>query len=331
MKKIIKLYMLLASAALLSSCLEDETAPLDPSGSQNIIEFYDPSVPSSPAGAIYPAWTTAFSVSPEAQLVQTISYSGPNANDKDIQLTLEIDPVALDAFNEQMEALGSSTYSLLPAENYTIPSMVVTIPKGQTRVDVPITVYPDQFDLSRSFAIPLRIASASSGVISAHFSVAILATVVKNKYDGIYTVEGSMVDVTNPAFEGIYPKTVELRTVDGVTVNYFDRGENLAGHVFLNTATGGGTYWGGFIAQFKFDGAAGASNEIISVVNALGQGNNNRSAKLDPAAGALHTFTFEDDGVTPKTMEVWYIMRQENTSTDRAFWKETYTYVGPRD
>lgn len=322
---------MLMSAVLVTSCLEDETAPLDPSRSQNVIEFFDPSVPSSPAGAIYPAWTTAFSVSPEAQFEQVISYSGPNPNDKDINLTLEIDPIALEDFNEQMAALGSSTYEVLPAENYSIPSMNVTIPKGQTRITIPITVYPDQFDLSRSFAIPLRIASASSGIISAHYSVAILATVVKNKYDGIYTVEGSMVDVTNADFAGIYPKTVELRTVDGTTVNYYDRGEALAGHLFLNKATGGGTYWGGFLAQFKFDGVAGTTNEIVSVVNALGQGNNNRSGKLDPAADAKHVFTFEADGTTPKTMEVWYIMRQENTSTDRAFWKETYTYVGPRD
>jgi hypothetical protein len=331
MKNILKIYLMLMSAVLVTSCLEDETAPLDPSGSQNVIEFFDPSVPSSPAGAIYPAWTTAFSVSPEAQFEQVISYSGPNPNDKDINLTLEIDPIALEDFNEQMAALGSSTYEVLPAENYSIPSMTVTIPKGQTRITIPITVYPDQFDLSRSFAIPLRIASASSGIISEHYSVAILATVVKNKYDGIYTVEGSMIDVTNADFVGIYPKTVELRTVDGTTVNYYDRGEALAGHLFLNKATGGGTYWGGFLAQFKFDGVAGATNEIVSVVNALGQGNNNRSGKLDPAAGAKHVFTFEADGVTPKTMEVWYIMRQENTSTDRAFWKETYTYVGPRD
>lgn len=336
MKKILKIYLMLASAVLVSSCLEDETQALDPSRSQNIIEFYDPSVPSSPAGAIYPAWTTAFSVSPEAQFEQTISYSGPKSNDKDIQLTLEIDPIALEDFNKQMEALGSSTYELLPAENYSIPSMTVTIPKGETRISIPITVYPDQFDLSRSFAIPLRIASASSGVISAHYSVAILATVVKNKYDGIYTVEGSMIDVTNPAFTGLYPKTVELRTVDGTTVNYYDRGEHLAGHIFINGATGGATYWGGFLAQFKFDGidapaGDGVTNQIVAVVNALGQGNNNRSGKLDPAAEAKHVFTFEADGLTPKTMEVWYIMRQDNTSTDRAYWKETYTYVGPRD
>ncbi len=313
-------------AVTLGACLDDDKAPLDPSDSQNVLEFLDPSVPVSPAGAIYPAWVTSFPVSPQATFDQVISYSGAHGNDKDIQVTLAIDPVALDEFNAQMVELGSATYEILPEENYDISSMTVTIPKGQTKAKVTITVYPDKFDLSKNFAVPLRIASASSGTVSAHFSVAILATVVKNKYDGVYEIEeGSMVDVTNPAFTGLYPKTVELRTVNGNTVSYYDRGEILAGHIF--DAGGGASYYGGFLAQFTFD----ETNTVVSVVNAFGQGNNNRSGKLDPdPAAPVPVMTFNDDG-TPDRMEIWYIMRQLNTSTDRAFWKETYVYVGPRD
>ena len=306
------------------SCLDDDKQPLDPSGSSNVIEFLDPSVPSSPAGAIYPAWTTAFTVQPEATFEQVISYSGPNSNGENINLTLQVDPIALAEFNAQMEELGSSTYELLPAENYTVPTSV-TIPAGSTKVTVPITVYPDKFDLSKNFALPLRIASASTGILSAHYSVAILATVVKNKYDGVYTIEtGSMVDVTNANFTGIYPKTVELHTVDGNTVNYYDQDYALAGHIF-HTGTGA-SYYGGFLAQFSFDD----SNTVTSVVNAFGQGNNNREAKLNPTAPPA-VMEFEADGITPKTMTVSYIMRQINTGVDRAFWTETYTYQGPRE
>jgi hypothetical protein len=322
-------------AVTLASCLDDDKYALDPEGTQNVIEFYDASVPTSPAGAIYPAWTTSFSVSPEATLVQRISYSGPQDNDKDIVLTLAVDPVALQEFNFQMDTLGQGTYELLPASNYSIPSMTVTIPRGQDGVDVSITLFPDQFDLSRNFAIPLRIVSASSGALSRHWSVAILATVVKNKYDGVFTVTpygnlsaaDGMDDVTTAAFYGIYPKTIELRTVNGNTVNYFDQEYNLQGHIFSNA--GAATYFGGFAAQFAFDVT---TNQVTSVVNAFGQTNNNRSGKLnlDPAAPAP-VMTFEADGVTPKTLDIWYIMRQNNTSTDRAFFKERYTYEGPRD
>jgi hypothetical protein len=342
----------------MASCLDDDKAPLDPEGSSNIIEFLDPSVPSSPSGAIYPAWVSSFAVAPEATFEQVISYSGPNGNDKDIQLTLEVDPIALDQYNFQADTLGNATYDLLPENLYSIESMTVTIPKGQTKVTLPITVYPDQFDLSKTYALPLRIASASSGILSAHFSVAILVTVVKNKYDGVYTVtpyqgipvNQAMDDVTNAAFVGIYPKEVEFRTVNGNTVNYYDVDYDVQGHIFY-TGTGA-SYYGGFAAQFQFDDV---TNTVTSVVSAFGQGNNNRLAKLDPGPGNIDrdgdgvfednadplldevgvpapapVMTFEADGVTPKTLTIWYIMRQINTSTDRAFWKETYTYKGPR-
>ncbi len=309
---------------MLASCLDDDKAPLDPSGSHNVIEFLDPSVPVSPSGAIYPAWLTSFSVSPEVEFEQTVSYSGPNGNDRDIQIALSVDPVALDEFNSQMIQRGQPTYDLLPENLYEIETMNLTIPKGQTKVSFKIKVFPDQFDLSKTFAIPVRIASASSGVISKNFSVAILATVVKNKYDGIYAVEGSMVDVTNADFTGYYPKEIALQTVNGNTVKYYDHGEDLDGHIF---STGdGASYFGGFLAQFQFNDA----NQVVSVVNAMGQGNNNRSGKLDPAQDPPPVMEFEDDG-TPKSLTIWYIMRQDNTSTDRVFWKETYTYIGPRD
>lgn len=335
MKNILSYICLVVMGGTLFSCLDDETAPLDPTGSKNVIEFYDNSVPISPAGAIYPAWVTSFGVSPEATFEQTISFSGANDNDKNIEITLAVDPIALEDYNEQMAELSETyqPYEILPESNYSIPNMTVTIPAGQTKANVTITVFPDKFDLSKNYAIPLRIQSASHGILSAHFSVAILATVVKNKYDGVYTVsvpEGytnaqGMVDVTNAAFSGVYPKTVELRTVNGNTVNYYDQEYSLQGHIF-NTGDGA-SYWGGFAAQFQFD----ESNQVISVVNALGQGNNNRSGKLDAAQPSAPVMEFEADGVTPKTMTIWYIMRQENTATDRAFWKEVYTYVGPRD
>jgi hypothetical protein len=334
------LILTLISGLFLSSCLDDERYSLDPEGYQNVIEFIDPSVPASQVGAIYPVWITAFTVNPEISFTQKVSFSGPQDNSNDIVLELEVDPLALDEYNEQMEdglngnpALGGATYELLPSTLYSIPNLTVTIPRGQKEAEVSITVFPDQFDLSKNYALPLRIVSASSGVLSKHYSVAILATVVKNKYDGIYSVVQSagltpaqgMTDVVNPALVGVYPKSVELRTVNGTTVNYYDHDFDLQGHV-ISTGTGL-SFYGGFGAQFQFN----ESNQVVAVVNAFGQGNNNRAAKLNPAQPSAPILTFEADGVTPKTLEIWYIMRQINTGVDRSFFKEVYTYTGPRD
>lgn len=318
---------IVALAVALSGCLDDDKYALDPSGSINIIEFTDISVPISPFGAVHPAYVTSFSVAEEATFNVIISYSGPNSNDKDIELTLAVDPVALEAYNNERAATDGTyiPYEVLPSNLYSIASMTVTMPKGQTKLSVPVTVYPDQFDLSKKYALPLRITSASHGILSTVYSAAIFGTVVKNRYDGIYSVDGSMVDVTTPEFEGLYPKTVSLRTVDGSTVDYYDEDYHLAGHIFF-TGTGA-SYFGGFVARISFDNATG---EVVSVVNSLGQGNNNRAGKLDPAQPETPKMTFEADNVTPIGMEIWYIMRQTNTGVDRAFWKETYEYVEPR-
>jgi hypothetical protein len=177
-------------ALTLVACLDDDKYALDPSGSENIIEFYDPSVPSSPAGAIYPVWTATTPVQAEFTVEQVISYSGPNNNSKDIDLVLGIDPVALEEYNDQMKnELHGSTYNLMPDTYYDFTATEVTISNGEKQVTISAKFYPDQFDLSKNWALPLRIVSASDGILSAHFSVAILAVVVKNDYDGIYTIE----------------------------------------------------------------------------------------------------------------------------------------------
>lgn len=325
MKKIVTISLAFLTIAL-AGCLDDDKYALDPSGTENVIEFSDISVPISPLGAVHPAYVNSFNVSEEDEFEVIISYSGPNSNSKDIDLTLEVDPLALEAYNEQQASATFTPYEVLPSNLYSIPSMNVTLEKGKTKLTIPITVFPDQFDLSKKYAIPLRIASASSGTLSAVYSVGIFGVVVKNRYDGLYTIEdGSMVDVTNAAFVGLYPKNVSLRTVDGSTVDYYDEDYHLAGHIFF-TGTGA-SYYGGFLARIQFDNATG---NVVSVVNALGQGNNNRSGKLDPAQPGTPHMTFEADNLTPIEMEIWYIMRQINTGVDRSFWKETFEYVGPR-
>jgi hypothetical protein len=225
----LKMFAVLMSVALMTSCLDDDKAPLDPDGSHNVIEFKDPSVPASPAGAIYPVWTAVTEISPSFQFTQEISYSGANANDSDIQLTLAIDPVAIEAYNNQMEEdLHGSLFTMMPDNYYSFDDFSVTIPKGQKTTTISIEVFPDQFDLTKNFALPLRIVSASEGVISANFSVALLAVVVKNPYDGIYTIEGGSIarnsatgpdpNLSGPYVEGL---EIALPTIDGNT-NGFD-------------------------------------------------------------------------------------------------------------
>jgi hypothetical protein len=316
-----------------AACLDDDKNPLDPAGSSNVIEFLDIAVPASSQTAVHPLWVVSFGVSPEAEFNLILSSSGANSNDKDIEVTLEVDPLMIDAYNEQ----NDTHYEVLEDDLYSMASMTVTIPKGSKQVEIPVTVFPDQFDLSVNYALPLRIVSSTSGVISKNFGAALFGTVVKNKFDGEYEIlagDGSMVETTNPNFVGYYPKnSIYLSTVNGNTVNYSDN-EYGADHIFY-TGTGL-SQWGGFGAQFAFsltdvdEGGGTTSNAVTSVVNKYGQGNNNRRALLDVSGGAVNKMFFNADG-TPNRLEVWYIMYQINgCACNRAIWKEKFTYVGPR-
>jgi hypothetical protein len=211
-------------AIMLAGCLDDERYALDPINANNIIEFYDPSVPTNPAGAVYPVWTTTTEIVPDFTFEQEISYSGPNGNSSDIDLTLAVDPVALDEYNQQMiKDLHGGTYELMPSTYYSFTDVTATIPSGETRTTISITVFPEQFDLTKNWALPIRIVSASKGVLSAHFSVAIMAVVIKNKYDGVYQVMGGSItrnSATGPdlVLGGTYNPADELE-VEFATVN----------------------------------------------------------------------------------------------------------------
>lgn len=187
------------------ACLDDDKYALDPSDAENVIEFIDPSVPSSPAGSIYPVWTSVTEIKNDHTFGQTISYSGPRENNEDIELTVDIDPVALTAYNENAIELGAGTYTMMPDSYYEWEPLTLTIPKGQSKVTFSITVHPNEFDLSRSFALPLRITSATSGILSEHFSAAVFAVVVKNDFDGIYAVTGGQIWRDQAAAPGYDP------------------------------------------------------------------------------------------------------------------------------
>lgn len=223
-KNYIKICTVLAGLSLVA-CLDDDKYALDPDGTHNVIEFIDPSVPNSPAGAIYPLWTTVTELQPNFTFQQTISYSGPNSNDSNIELVVEVDPTALQDYNQQMtDDLHDATYEMMPANYYTFTPTTVTIPKGSNKVDFDILVHPDQFDLSRTFALPLRITSASKGVLSAHYSTAMFVVVVKNLYDGIYHVMGGDIQRNSatgpdPALSGNFVITDDLIFIPFVTIN----------------------------------------------------------------------------------------------------------------
>jgi hypothetical protein len=242
------------------------------------------------------------------------------ANDpapEDITVQLELAPELLEAYNDtnatHLEELPSSIYTVAPSD------LTVVIPKGEREGHLQITVVPNDL-LSGEYALAFRIKSVSNPeyIISGNWNNHVVIVGVKNEFDGVYEVTGTMVDMVNPALTGLFPMTVHLVTTGPSSVVMFDP---VGFHDFIHPISNAGNFsgYGSFAPEFTFD----ADGNITSVVNAYGQpAGNGRSAGLDPSGVNKY------DKAT-KTMRVKYFMYQPGT-TVRTTFDETYTYEGPR-
>ena len=127
-----------------------------------------------------------------------------------------------------------------------------------------------------------------------------------------------MNDTRSSTLTGAYPlDNIELVTTGPNTVEYYDADYGISGHI-IRTGTGGLSYYGSFVPVFEFN----STGKVISVVNGFGQpASNGRSGRLDITGINQYTET------GTKKLEVSYVMVQ---SGDRTFFKETFTYKGPR-
>lgn len=297
----------------LTSCL-DEDPLFDPDQVENVVEFFDIGAIAAP-GSVHPLYVSSFDAADAVDLDIIISYSGAHDNPTDIVVEFEVDEEALEAYNEEQ----GTHFEVLPADLYSIDGMSVTIPKGQRQVTKTITLRTNQFDFSKSYALPLTITNSSYGIVSGNFSTALYGVVAKNKYDGIYEVTGEFVDQTNPAFFGYYPYEVELRTQTANSVARYDYAVGGIYYVF-NTGTGL-SYYGNYGAVFQFDDA----DNVSAVVNLYGQpASNGREAAINPDGENVFTVVSE----TEKSLDVSYYMIQNGSI--RCTFVEHYEYIGPR-
>jgi len=182
MKKYISIFILSFLAVGLSSCLKDENI-LDPSGSKNVVEFYNVTSPVSATSAPYVAYVPAtLEVVPEAEFTIMLSYSGAEKSaPQDIVIELAPAPDALETYN----IAQGTDLNQLPASLYELPTSV-TIKKGEKRVSIPVKIKPADFDQSISNALALTIKSASHGEISGNFGTAIFSLPIKSIWEGTY-------------------------------------------------------------------------------------------------------------------------------------------------
>lgn len=193
MKRIYQnIIMLFLSIVLLSSCLKDETiiGPDSPGSTGAIIEFANPDYivsGSLTATVKAPRYAVTVTRGTASQLHLRINAAGTGkAVTSDVTVGLAVDAAALDAHNTQSGRIipasapapaVTNMFVLPPAGSYTLPASVV-IPKGAEGVDfvVPIntTTFLTTTPHKSLYALPLKITTTTSGVISGNFSTIIV-------------------------------------------------------------------------------------------------------------------------------------------------------------
>jgi hypothetical protein len=196
----------------------------------------------------------------------------------------------------------------------------VTIPAGSREGTMSISLVPQDL-IGGEFALGFRVKSVSDPDIkvSGNFNNVFAIVTVKNIYDGVYTINGTMVDQTNAAITGRYPEEVHLVTTGANSVAMF----YPVYHDYYHPISSAGSLsvYGAYSPEFNFDPTG--SGTVTSVVNYYGQpASNGRSAAIDPSG------TNKWNPAT-KEMKVRYFLLQPG-STIRTRFDETFTYVGPR-
>lgn len=188
-------------ALTLTSCL-DEDPLFDPDKTTGIIEIVE-QAPLVAVGSIYPMNKLTFESVPADQIEVIVQYSGAYNAPENIDVTIEVSPDDIAAYNEDQGLSDGDEYYALDASSYSLPgggnSVTVTIPKGEKRVSIMVDVKPDQFGFDANYALPLKISSASSGVISGNFSHMLYAVIPNNQWAGTWTntYTGSLGSGTN--------------------------------------------------------------------------------------------------------------------------------------
>jgi len=248
-------------------------------------------------------------------VVNVASVSVPSAP---VTATLSIDNAYLDQYNADQTAANPDfvPYELMPDSTYQISSLDVTIPAGHREDSIPIQIFTNKMASGHNYLLPISITKSSVNI--SNWSHLMLNIGAKNQFDGKYSVTGTMVDLTNAAFVGYYPKGVSLVTQGLSTDAYFDAALGGFGYVF---DTGGGlSYFGNWDPVFKFD----TDGTVLSVTNYYDDpAPRSRMAQLDTSPGTVNKYD-----LATKSLDVSYYMIQAGNI--RLKIHEVWTYQGPR-
>jgi hypothetical protein len=247
----------------------------------------------------------------------------------DITVKIRLNSDAITAYN----AAQGTNYEVIPAGAITYNTNF-TIARGSKEVNFPAAVNMGMLNLTKNYAMAYTIESVTGGngvAINKTYETLFIAFSVKNKYDGLWRMNGTLVDVANGALGAWTDALVAFETSGPSSVIMINRVNlvpawfNVPFHPI--SSAGAFSVYGGWAPVFTFN----ATDNLITVTNYYGQPNpgNTRGAVIDPTGANVFTST---GGV--KTIRAKYIMTQPSVVAapphHRTFCNMTFTYLGPR-
>lgn len=317
-KYIVQIFSLLIFSAVLSSCVKDN-------------EFFKTGTGDQGRGTLVRITDAdelilrARDVAPTIDTFVLMEIRRDPATQSEMNSPLSVTLIKNSAYISTYNAANSTSFVELPAANYTLLDDInITFQPGEFSKSIRIRLNKAGLDLSQQYVLPYTISQVGSGAkISPDFKNALVQVIIKNRYDGVYKMTGTVVDVAVPAITAKSPATVHLVTTGANSVELYNSGAAFASQVFLFPIMNAGSEsaYGGFLPEFTFD----ANGNVTAVTNAYGQPNpaNTRSAQLDPSG--VNKWV---NGV----LQVKFFMFQPNTvaSGPRATIDVTLEYQGPR-
>lgn len=237
-------------------------------------------------------------------------------------VTVKLDTSVISAYNTtnatNYKALVNTVYAFDASTPVSGSTITVNFAPGEFSKNIILKLDLTQLPPGNN-ALGFTITQTSAGVVSNQSAKAFVAIGAKNRFDGSYTLTGTMLDNANGALTGNYPTNVFLISNGPLQNQMFDNAVPGLFHSILNA--GNASYYGSLGVVFNFN----ADNTVASVVNYYGQpAGNTRFLTLDPSG------VNKWDPVT-KILKVKYWMDQPSVmSGHRTSFDETFTYKGPR-
>lgn len=311
--KYLRLLVIAALVFCLQSCLKNNSFYTDFSKGKPAVEL-----PLAAAHANAPI-AVSFDVSnTPASYFAVVNVASVNKPTTPVTATLALDVDFMNAYNDTLSASDPDfvPFELLPDSTYTIGSLDVTIAAGHREDSIPIHIFTNKMAPGHNYMLPLTIVKSSIAISS--WNHLMLNIGAKNVFDGKYSVTGTFVDLTSPAFSGDYPKTVSLVTQGLSTDAYFDGDLGGFGYVFY-TGTGY-SYFGNWAPVFTFD----ADGNVTAVSNYFTDAApRSRNSQLDTSPGTVNKFDF-----ATKSLDVNYYFMQAGAIRGKIH--EIWTYKGSR-